>query len=85
VLDRVLARIDAELERPFPAGAKHVHLTVSVGVAVFPSDGQDAHALLHHADASMYRAKARASRGRAQKPARTSNVETSAKPAPAVP
>jgi diguanylate cyclase (GGDEF)-like protein/PAS domain S-box-containing protein len=77
VIDRVLARIDAELERPFAAGAKHVYVTVSVGVAVFPSDGQDAHSLLHHADASMYRAKARAPRGRTQKPVRTSNVATS--------
>lgn len=78
VLDCVLARIDAELERPFTAGAKHVHLTVSIGVALFPSDGQDAHALLHHADAAMYTAKARAPRGRAQEPARTSSFATSA-------
>jgi GGDEF domain-containing protein len=30
---------------------------VSVGIAVFPEDGGDAHELLAHADAALYEAK----------------------------
>jgi diguanylate cyclase (GGDEF)-like protein/PAS domain S-box-containing protein len=58
-IDGVLARIETEFAQPFLVGAHQVYLTVSVGVAIYPADGDDAYALLHHADACMYRAKAR--------------------------
>lgn len=38
------------------AGHGH-HLTVSIGIAVFPRDGERAEDLLHHADVAMYQAK----------------------------
>ncbi len=34
-----------------------LYVTASVGVAVFPYDGEEAHTLMQHADAALYRAK----------------------------
>ena len=34
-----------------------IHVTVSIGVASFPSDGSDQNALIHQADLAVYRAK----------------------------
>ena len=45
--------------RPFIAGGRELHTTTSIGVALYPSDGDDVEALLKHADSAMYRAKAR--------------------------
>jgi len=40
--------------------ANHVlHVTASVGVSLYPDDGEEAEALLHAADAAMYHAKER--------------------------
>jgi diguanylate cyclase (GGDEF)-like protein/PAS domain S-box-containing protein len=38
-------------------GGKEVFVTASVGIAVFPGDGEDAETLIAAADAAMYRAK----------------------------
>ena len=34
-----------------------VRLTASIGISIYPEDGEDAHTLIDHADAAMYRAK----------------------------
>lgn len=34
-----------------------LYVTASIGISIFPSDGEDADALLKHADVAMYRAK----------------------------
>lgn len=50
-------KIVAALRAPVMlAGAIH-HVTASVGVCVYPDDGQDEEALLRHADMAMYRVK----------------------------
>jgi diguanylate cyclase (GGDEF)-like protein len=36
-----------------------VHISASIGISLFPADGQDAEALLKHADSAMYLAKER--------------------------
>jgi diguanylate cyclase (GGDEF)-like protein len=46
------------LARPHPVDAHTLHVTASIGIAAFPGDGDSAEALLKHADAAMYRAKA---------------------------
>lgn len=35
----------------------NIHTTISMGIAIYPSDGSDATTLLKHADAAMYHAK----------------------------
>ncbi|MCL1086561.1 putative bifunctional diguanylate cyclase/phosphodiesterase [Shewanella glacialipiscicola] len=45
-------------EQPFIVSTgDHLRLTASMGVSLYPSDGQDAATLLRNADAAMYRAK----------------------------
>jgi diguanylate cyclase (GGDEF)-like protein/PAS domain S-box-containing protein len=48
--------IDA-LAVPAQARGQEVFVSASIGIAVYPTDGQDAEALLGAADAAMYRAK----------------------------
>jgi diguanylate cyclase (GGDEF)-like protein len=45
--------------RPFNVGGRELHTSTSVGVALFPDDGEDLDTLLKNADIAMYRAKAR--------------------------
>lgn len=42
---------------PINVDGQELHVTASIGVSVYPEDGEDADALLKHADAAMYRAK----------------------------
>ena len=60
---RVAEEILAALNRPFELEAATLHISGSLGVAVYPDSGLDAEALLHHADQAMYDAKL-AGRGR---------------------
>jgi diguanylate cyclase (GGDEF)-like protein len=43
--------------QPFDVNGRELRTTASIGISVFPDDGQDAEALLANADAAMYRAK----------------------------
>ncbi len=45
--------------QPFEIEGRRVDLTTSIGVAIYPDDGQDPEALLRNADAAMTRAKER--------------------------
>ena len=42
---------------PFEVGKHTLHIGTSVGISVFPRDGEDATTLVKHADAAMYQAK----------------------------
>jgi len=42
---------------PFEIQATALHVTASIGISVYPNDGEDSGTLLKHADAAMYRAK----------------------------
>ncbi|HVG22993.1 MAG TPA: diguanylate cyclase, partial [Thermoanaerobaculia bacterium] len=42
---------------PFDVGPHRLYVTTSIGITLFPSDGEDAETLLKNADAAMYRAK----------------------------
>ncbi|MDA8412640.1 MAG: EAL domain-containing protein, partial [Desulfobacteraceae bacterium] len=47
-----------ELSSPFPVAGVEFRVTASVGIAVFPRDGESVDVLLKHADIAMYRVKA---------------------------
>jgi len=44
---------------PFDLGGKEVRITLSIGVAIYPQDGETAKTLLKHADEALYQAKSR--------------------------
>ncbi len=51
--------IDGVMREPIALPSGHlVHVSLSVGVAVFPDHGRDFHELLHRADTGMYATKA---------------------------
>ena len=45
------------LARPFAIAGQEIFITPSIGIALFPEDGNDADTLLKHADIAMYRSK----------------------------
>ncbi len=53
----IAAKVFAELSAPCTAGGREMRITPSIGVSVYPDDGEDAIALLGFADAAMYHAK----------------------------
>ncbi|HRP24255.1 MAG TPA: EAL domain-containing protein [Thauera sp.] len=54
---QVAERIRERMLEPFVLDGSTLSLTTSIGIAVFPDDGQDAGTLLKHADTAMYHAK----------------------------
>ncbi|WP_338769707.1 EAL domain-containing protein [Massilia sp. METH4] len=53
------ARIVDALAHPYSLEEQAVHSGTSVGIAMYPVDGEDANTLLRHADTAMYAAKSR--------------------------
>jgi diguanylate cyclase (GGDEF)-like protein len=53
----VADKLISELAVPLCAQDHVLRLTASIGISLFPEDGQDASTLLDHADSAMYRAK----------------------------
>jgi diguanylate cyclase (GGDEF)-like protein/PAS domain S-box-containing protein len=53
----VAVRVVQSLSQPYHLNGATVHSGASVGVALYPGDGEDAPALLRHADTAMYAAK----------------------------
>ncbi len=53
----VAHRIRKLMSRPFVLESREVVLTTSIGIALYPDDGQDAATLLKHSDTAMYHAK----------------------------
>ncbi len=47
----------AVLSEPIAIDGHVIHISASIGIALYPSDGQDAETLLQSADLAMYRAK----------------------------
>ncbi|MBV8369760.1 MAG: EAL domain-containing protein [Candidatus Eremiobacteraeota bacterium] len=58
-LDALSQRIIAAIEQPLFIDGYEQFVTTSIGIAVYPSDGEDADTLIKHADVAMYRAKER--------------------------
>jgi len=53
----VAERVLVELRRPQVLRGQEFLITVSIGIALYPGDGEDAETLLRNADIAMYRAK----------------------------
>jgi diguanylate cyclase (GGDEF)-like protein len=53
----VAGRIQNWISEPVVLGDRMVHIDVSMGIAVFPHDGEDSETLLKNADIAMYHAK----------------------------
>ncbi|MGE5471841.1 MAG: EAL domain-containing protein [Bacteroidota bacterium] len=55
--DMTARRIADALTRPMSLGGQSVYVSASIGISLFPVDGEDAETLLKHADGAMYQAK----------------------------
>lgn len=54
---KLAQRILNELKLPFEISENQIYIKSSIGIALYPQDGQDAETLVKHADAALYRAK----------------------------
>lgn len=52
-----LTKVLGQFGMPFEVNGRELRTTASIGISMFPDDGQDAETLLMNADAAMYRAK----------------------------
>ena len=59
----VASKVLAAFSEPLQQDARDLHLSVSIGISVFPEDGDTCDTLLKHADVAMYRAKAQGRNG----------------------
>lgn len=56
---KVASRILEDMSRPFELDGHEVFITASIGIALYPSDGESVDDLVKNADLAMYHAKAR--------------------------
>ena len=54
---KIVERIISILEKPYKVADKTVYLTASIGIAMYPIDGEDADTLVRNAEIAMYHAK----------------------------
>jgi diguanylate cyclase (GGDEF)-like protein/PAS domain S-box-containing protein len=59
----IASKIFAALQRPFHVGGREFIATASIGISVYPNDGEGAEALLRNADIAMYEVKANGKNG----------------------
>lgn len=55
----VTKRILTLISEPLTIDGHEIYITGSIGIALYPMDGEDGHTLLKHADLAMYQAKER--------------------------
>lgn len=55
--ENVAQRILSELGQPFQVASHQLHVDVSIGIALYPHDGDNAETLIRNADTAMYHAK----------------------------
>jgi diguanylate cyclase (GGDEF)-like protein len=54
---KLARRILSSLAHPFRLSGREIFVNASIGIAIFPYDGEDLEMLLMHADTAMYKAK----------------------------
>ncbi len=57
-VEEIARKLLKVLAQPMELGGEHINCSASIGIALFPRDGEDAETLLKHADVAMYQAKA---------------------------
>jgi len=55
---RIAERIVENVSQPLMLERQEVHISTSIGIAIYPDDGDQADVILKHADSAMYHAKA---------------------------
>jgi diguanylate cyclase (GGDEF)-like protein/PAS domain S-box-containing protein len=55
--DKLANKMLKEFKKPFVIDEHKLNITTSIGIAVYPADGENADILMRNADKSMYRAK----------------------------
>ncbi len=58
-IQRICDELLQVITEPYELEGGQGHVTASIGIAIFPDDGNDVQTLLNHADAAMYQAKER--------------------------
>lgn len=53
----LVKRIQSILEKPVVVNGQELHVSMSIGIAVYPQDGETTEELMKHADIAMYHAK----------------------------
>ena len=56
-IERVAQSIISTLTEPFLVGGETIYISASIGITLYPADGDDADSLLMHADQAMYVSK----------------------------
>jgi diguanylate cyclase (GGDEF)-like protein/PAS domain S-box-containing protein len=56
---KIAQRIMETIKQPWSLANHEFHTTISIGIAVYPNDGEDVETLLKNSDIAMYRAKER--------------------------
>jgi diguanylate cyclase (GGDEF)-like protein/PAS domain S-box-containing protein len=59
VFDAIARRVSSHLRTPIRVGGREVPVSVSMGIAVYPQDGEEGAELLRNADIALYQAKER--------------------------
>lgn len=54
---KIAQKVLEAIRKPFVFDGHELHITISIGVAIYPNDGGDADTLIENADTAMYRAK----------------------------
>jgi len=55
--NKVAEKIISAFSEPFTVYDKELHMTASIGISVYPDDGQHAEDLMKNADSAMYQTK----------------------------
>ncbi|ANU24774.1 diguanylate cyclase [Planococcus donghaensis] len=55
----LIQRLQTALAKPMMINGQELHISMSIGIAVYPKDGETSGELLKHADSAMYSAKAK--------------------------
>jgi len=56
-VEGVAQKVLEAVRKPFLLDGSHHHVTVSIGIAIYPEDGKDSETLMKAADLAMYSAK----------------------------